>query len=409
MVARTQVERFVTQRPSLWVTRRRPKIDRVACPWLIRRFIDAGGAHPVRRSARGAGGRRAKAAAVPFDIEGVELSHEGPRCTFDTMLKLFGLETEPSLARLALIVRGADTARPDIAPEAAGLHAISLGLSALAGDDDHGMLRHGFMVYDALFAWLRFAAEERHNWPAKAACLTMTTDRRICRDDFPPALRRRASPRRSGSGSRSASSASAGRPARSPPCIASWSTRRNGSTSRASCTRSISACCCRGPEAQQLATYVGWLLHRTIGGLAAGLLFILPGALVMLGLSFIYVLARGVPVIDGALFGIKAAVLVIVVEAIIRIGRRGLKSWLLVSLAAAAFVAIFFFELPFPLIVIGAGLIGFLVAQSSPQHLGLKDEVEAAATPASAELARCLPARSRPGSRCGGRRSRWRR
>jgi hypothetical protein len=106
---------------------------------------------------------------IPFDIEGVELSHEGPRCTFDTMLELFGLEAEPSLARLAVIVRGADTARPDIAPEAAGLHAVSLGLSVLAGDDDHGMLKHGFMVYDALFAWLRFAAEERHNWPAKAA------------------------------------------------------------------------------------------------------------------------------------------------------------------------------------------------------------------------------------------------
>ena len=108
---------------------------------------------------------------VPFDIKDVELSHEGERCTFDTMLKLFGLEGEPSLARLALIVRGADTARPDLAPEAAGLHAVSLGLSALAGDDDHGLLERGFMVYDALFAWLRFAAEERHNWPAKG-CMT---------------------------------------------------------------------------------------------------------------------------------------------------------------------------------------------------------------------------------------------
>ena len=84
------------------------------------------------------------------------------------MLKLFGMEGEPSLAQLALIVRGADTARPDFAAEAAGLHAISLGLSALAGDDDHGLLARGFMVYDALFAWLRFAAEERHNWPARA-------------------------------------------------------------------------------------------------------------------------------------------------------------------------------------------------------------------------------------------------
>ena len=105
---------------------------------------------------------------IPFDIKDIELSHDGERCTFDTMLKLFGLESEPSLARLALIVRGADTARPDLAPEAAGLHAVSLGLSALAGDDDHGLLQRGFVVYDALFAWLRFAADERHNWPARA-------------------------------------------------------------------------------------------------------------------------------------------------------------------------------------------------------------------------------------------------
>ena len=103
--------------------------------------------------------------AIPFDIDGVEISHEGDRCSFDTMLKLFGLESEPSLARLALIVRGADTARHDLAPEASGLHAISLGLSALAGDDDHGLLARGFMVYDGLFAYLRFAIEERHNWP----------------------------------------------------------------------------------------------------------------------------------------------------------------------------------------------------------------------------------------------------
>ena len=151
-----------------WITRERPKIDRVACPWLIRRFIDADARilyvdpPEVKNTAQETG-------AIPFDIEGIEISHEGERCSFDTMLKLFGLESEPSLARLALIVRGADTARPDLAPEAAGLHAISLGLSALAGDDDHGLLKRGFMVYDALFAWLRHAAGERHNWPAKAA------------------------------------------------------------------------------------------------------------------------------------------------------------------------------------------------------------------------------------------------
>jgi chromate transporter len=128
-----------------------------------------------------------------------------------------------------------------------------------------------------------------------------------------------------------------------------------------------------GPEAMQLATYVGWLFHRTPGGLAAGLLFVLPGALVMLGLSFLYAFARSVPVVEGMLFGIKAAVLVIVVEALIRIGRRGLQSSLLLGLAAAAFVGIFFFDVPFPLIVIGAGLIGFFVARSSPARLGIKD------------------------------------
>ena len=167
-IAKAALERIAPMRPTLWVTRRRPKIDRVACPWLIRRFLDPDARilyvdpDQVQNVARETG-------AVPFDIEGVELSHEGERCTFDTMLKLFGIENEASLARLALIVRGADTAHPDLAPEAAGLHAVSLGLSALAGDDDHGLLQRGLLVYDALFAWLRFAADERHNWPAKAA------------------------------------------------------------------------------------------------------------------------------------------------------------------------------------------------------------------------------------------------
>jgi len=122
-----------------------------------------------------------------------------------------------------------------------------------------------------------------------------------------------------------------------------------------------------GPEAQKLATYVGWLLHGVRGGLAAGILFVLPGALVMLAISLLYVLGRGIPVVDGALFGIKAAVLVIVVEALIRIGRRALKSRLLVGLAAAAFIAIFFFALPFPLIVLAAAVVGyFMVPAGAP-------------------------------------------
>src|SRR5262247_1104472 len=131
-----------------------------------------------------------------------------------------------------------------------------------------------------------------------------------------------------------------------------------------------------GPEAQKLATYLGWLLHGVRGGLSAGILFVLPGAFVMLGLSLLYALGRGIPLIDGALFGIKAAVLVIVIEALFRIGKRALKSWILLALAAAAFVGIFFLMLPFPLIVAAAALIGYAVARRSPQLLGLSGEVE---------------------------------
>src|SRR3954467_4680044 len=138
-----------------------------------------------------------------------------------------------------------------------------------------------------------------------------------------------------------------------------------------------------GPEAQKLATYIGWALHGVRGGLVAGILFVLPGALVMLGLSLLYALGRGVPLIDGALFGIKAAVLVIVVEALIRIGRRSLKTPLLMALAGLAFIGIFLFALPFPLIVAAAALIGFLVARKNPALLGLSNEAPELSKPAA--------------------------
>lgn len=137
-----------------------------------------------------------------------------------------------------------------------------------------------------------------------------------------------------------------------------------------------------GPEAQKLATYLGWLLHGVRGGLSAGILFVLPGAFVMLGLSLLYALGRGISAVDGALFGIKAAVLVIVVEALIRIGKRALKTTLLLSLAAAAFVGIFFLSLPFPLIVAAAALIGYLVARKAPSQLGLSGKAENVPAPA---------------------------
>ncbi|MEW5962184.1 MAG: chromate resistance protein ChrB domain-containing protein [Pseudomonadota bacterium] len=162
----TVLNSAVTGRPSRWVTRTRPKIDRIACPWLIRRFVDRDARFyfvepdQVTSAAQMLG-------AIPYDVEGVELSHEGELCTFDILLRHFGLD-DPALLNLAPIVRGADTARLDLAPEAAGLLAVSLGISSLAGADDHYALERGFAIYDALLAWRRFAVSERHNWPARA-------------------------------------------------------------------------------------------------------------------------------------------------------------------------------------------------------------------------------------------------
>ncbi|QOZ09209.1 chromate efflux transporter [Bradyrhizobium sp. CCBAU 51765] len=118
-----------------------------------------------------------------------------------------------------------------------------------------------------------------------------------------------------------------------------------------------------GPEAQQLATYVGWLMHRTAGGLMAGGLFILPGIIAIMGLSYIYAAFGNVSVVEALFFGLKAAVLAIVVEAVVRVGKRALKNRIMVALAAAAFVAIFFFAVPFPIIIIAAGLIGYVGAR----------------------------------------------
>lgn len=125
-----------------------------------------------------------------------------------------------------------------------------------------------------------------------------------------------------------------------------------------------------GPEAQQLATYIGWLMHRTAGGLIAGLLFILPGALVMWGLSLLYVLYRHIPLVDAAFFGVKAAVLAVVIEAGLRISRRALKNRAMIAIAVAAFLALFLFKAPFPLVILGAGLIGWLGQRWAPALFG---------------------------------------
>lgn len=147
---------------TVWVTRSRPKIDRIACPWLIRRFVDPAAvflyvtATEVEATAERFG-------AMPFDIENVFWSHRGGLCTFDVMVKEFGLST-PALERLATMVRAADTARLDISPEAPGLLAASLGLSRMF-DDDLEQLDAGLLLYDAFYRWCRDATKETHNWP----------------------------------------------------------------------------------------------------------------------------------------------------------------------------------------------------------------------------------------------------
>jgi rhodanese-related sulfurtransferase len=149
---------------TVWVTRVRPKIDRIACPWLIRRFIDRRAVFLfVTASEVDAVAERFN--ATPFDVEGVYWSHRGPRCTFDVMVEEFGLATEP-LTHLASIVRGADTGRLDLVPEAAGLLAISLGLSRMYADDLE-QLDAGLTVYDAFYRWCRDATDEKHTWHSK--------------------------------------------------------------------------------------------------------------------------------------------------------------------------------------------------------------------------------------------------
>jgi rhodanese-related sulfurtransferase len=150
---------------TVWVTRARPKVDRIACPWLIRRFVDPRAVFLfVAASEVEAVADRFR--ATPFDVDGVFWSHRGERCTFDTMLEEFGLQS-PALDRLATIVRAADTSRLDLAPQAAGFLAASLGLSRMFRDDLE-QLEAGMLLYDAFYRWCRDAVEETHNWPSGA-------------------------------------------------------------------------------------------------------------------------------------------------------------------------------------------------------------------------------------------------
>lgn len=146
-----------------WVTRERPKIDRIACPWLIARFIDPEAEFlyvPAGEVMKVAG----ETGAIPYDVPGVKYGHEGELCSFDAFIKHHNL-SDPVLHELAVIVRGADTGRPELASQCPGLLAMSLGLSAMY-QDDHEMLKHGMVMYDAFHAWLKQASGETHNWPS---------------------------------------------------------------------------------------------------------------------------------------------------------------------------------------------------------------------------------------------------
>jgi rhodanese-related sulfurtransferase len=165
VIAAKALPRRDRQSGSIWVTRHRPKIDRIACPWLIRRFVDRDAQFLYVEPGQVINVAD-KFGATPFDIEGVFWSHRGELCTFDVMVEEFGLTTEP-LLRLATIVRGADTDRHDLAPQAAGLLAASLGLSRIYRDDLQ-QLEAGMALYDAFYRWARDAHEETHDWPARA-------------------------------------------------------------------------------------------------------------------------------------------------------------------------------------------------------------------------------------------------
>ena len=149
-----------------WITRERPKIDRIACPWLIVRFIDKSPEFlfvPADKVLSIAG----ETGAIPYDIPDVELSHDGPLCSFDAFLAKYRLD-DPALEEIAVIVRGADTAHFELAPQAAGLLAVSIGLSQMYRDD-HEQLAAGFQIYDALYAWCKYAHEETHTWNPQRA------------------------------------------------------------------------------------------------------------------------------------------------------------------------------------------------------------------------------------------------
>jgi len=160
VISSISISQLLQHSNSRWVTRERPRIDRIACPWLIRRFIDPRAEFLYVPSAEVRAVAKARQ-AIPYDVPDVQFSHRGELCSFDAFLADFGMH-DPALAELALIVRGADTGKPQLTPQSPGLLAISLGLS-VNYPDDHAMLAQGMVIYDALYAWIRSARASVHN------------------------------------------------------------------------------------------------------------------------------------------------------------------------------------------------------------------------------------------------------
>ena len=279
--------------------------------------------------------------ATPYDIEDAFWSHRGERCTFDTMLAEFGLAI-PALDRLAIIVRGADTARLDLAPEAAGLLAASLGLSRMHADD-LGQLEAGMALYDAFYRWARDATDETHNWPAPARPAAMTAPYPTLAEAARVWAR--------------IALLSFGGPAGQIAVMHRILVEEKRWLGDGRFLHALNFCMLLpGPEAQQLATYVGWLMHGARGGLVAGVLFVLPGVVVDHGAELaLRPLRPARRSVAAAFVGLKAAVLAIVLEAVVRIGTRHARATAPCALIALlAFVAIFAFGAPFPLIVLAA-------------------------------------------------------
>ena len=402
--ARRQAARRATSRGrTVWVTRARPKIDRIACPWLIRRFVDPAAVFLFVAPAE-VGGVAERFGATPFDIEDVFWSHRGETCTFDTMVEEFGLRTEP-LLRLARSCAAPTPARLDLAPGGAGpagrLARPVAHVRRRPGParGRHGALRRLLSLVPRRHrrdAQLAVREGGRLRWRAPTIALDRRPGRR---PPIPP------SPRRCGLGA-DRGPARFGGPAGQIAVMHRILVEEKRWIGEARFLHALNYCMLLpGPEAQQLAIYIGWLLHRTKGGLVAGTLFVLPGFARHHGAQpDLRRLRRGRhrpgavlrPEGGGARHRARGG------------GahrQAGAEEPLMVGIAAAAFVAIFFFDVPFPLIILAAGLDRLSGRARRPAGLPRRRRARRRATarswptptPHSARSCRPMPARASPG------------